>query len=244
MLHLGCALLAIALSQAPASSTPASKPIGTNSSTSAKAKPGQTKPPEVHPLPTAEDRLANYTLVLTIFTGVLAAGTLGLWWATRGTVNHLKREFLATHRPRLRIRHVVAIEGDKVTIDLVLANVGDSTATLVEVAAADWDGPSGINRRNVPSRDQIRGTPVALTQRVLKSGQTAYVRYESDLLTSRFSKRAAGKDFIPIMFLCVVSYTDDLGVERKTSTFRILNDSPPITQFVEVKDEPDYNYED
>src|SRR5437660_10848847 len=47
----------------------------------------------------AEERLADYTRMLTLLTGVLAFATLLLWWTTWMTLKHLGRESEAEHRP-------------------------------------------------------------------------------------------------------------------------------------------------
>lgn len=47
--------------------------------------------PKERPRKSSDDRLAEYTLWLMIFTGVLAAGTLALWYVTHKTLRHAER---------------------------------------------------------------------------------------------------------------------------------------------------------
>jgi hypothetical protein len=64
---------------------------------------------------TTDDRLAQYTLWLAIFTGVLSVSTIGLWFVTwrggirqsadmQATIALARDEFNATHRPKLIVR--------------------------------------------------------------------------------------------------------------------------------------------
>ncbi|HVZ27729.1 MAG TPA: hypothetical protein VG798_03655 [Rhizomicrobium sp.] len=57
---------------------------------------GKTKSPEksdhVTPSQSGEEALATYTLWLVIFTGILAASTIGLWLVTEKTLRHAKGE--------------------------------------------------------------------------------------------------------------------------------------------------------
>jgi hypothetical protein len=102
----------------------------------------------------ADERVARYTLWLTIFTGVLAVSTIGLWVVTwRGArvakdsadaakgANVLAREnFVSSERPWLWLVDIadggsVSIKGDevRVTTQFVVKNLGKSPAVRVTV---------------------------------------------------------------------------------------------------------------
>lgn len=96
--------------------------------------------------PSPDDRIADYTLWLTIFTAVLGVGTLALWWETRRAGNLARAEFIASHRPSVIVRairspeqrdyYAKALAGDTEQpmqwLFIALANVGESDATIVE----------------------------------------------------------------------------------------------------------------
>ena len=88
----------------------------------------------------AEERLATYTLVLTVFTGGLFVANVLLWLSTQSTLKHLRQEFEAQHRPwippdiHLDSAWTWTPEGDgHVTLRFDLRNIGRSPATNVDV---------------------------------------------------------------------------------------------------------------
>jgi hypothetical protein len=186
----------------------------------------------------AEDRIADYTLLLTIVTGGLVV--LGLIQAAQ-----IRREFISTHRPRLRVRQVELYPSNGGHLNIVVANVGDSTARITSVMATDWDGTWNATPTMPPLSQTILMIEPRIDQRVLKTGEVTAMTYATDAtLGERFAKRAQGRDIIPMMFLCSIRYRDDLGTERETQTFRWLGSLPPETRFVAVPDWPEHNYED
>jgi hypothetical protein len=89
----------------------------------------------------SDDALARYTLWLTVFTGVLAIATIGLGIATVGLYvgaenqfRLARDEFLSTHRPKIRIKHLWLAEdiwgGQQITVNLGIVNRGTVEATL------------------------------------------------------------------------------------------------------------------
>lgn len=62
-----------------------------------------------------------------------ARGTIEAARATRDSVDLARRSFAHTHRPRLRVRRIVVprlVEGEAVTVEGQIANVGDTDAVL------------------------------------------------------------------------------------------------------------------
>ncbi len=81
-----------------------------------------------------DDPITRYTLWLVIFTGLLFVCNVLLWLYTRKAANAAKKsidlareEFIATHRPKLRV-HTVFWIGDQ--IECTVGNIGESTATI------------------------------------------------------------------------------------------------------------------
>ena len=71
---------------------------------------------------------------VAIFTLTLTASTIGLWWATHDALELSRREFIASHRPHLRVRLVRIDEpevGHPMTVRFIVSNVGYSEAKSV-----------------------------------------------------------------------------------------------------------------
>ncbi len=107
-----------------------------------------------------------------IFTGTLFVSTVGLWWATWGTLKHaredsarqsrdthiqlelIRRQFVAAHRPRVILR-TAEMRGDDVVV--LLANAGDTIAKLQVIA-----GGYGYKRLHVHSMSPNWANPPGL----------------------------------------------------------------------------------
>lgn len=146
---------------------------GANQGGAQSAKQDSTKPPApiTRAPPSAEQRLADYTRALTWLTGGLFVATLLLWWTTRGTLQHLRQDFEAQHRPwippdiQLASGWTWTPAGDgRITLRFTLRNTGRSPATNVNVRAEIF--PSGMGFPD-PSAAQKRlsqseqGAPIA-----------------------------------------------------------------------------------
>ena len=157
------ALLVVALSAA-AEQTPHPQP--TDHSVAKKgsansAEQDSTKPqaPITPATPSAEERLADYTRMLTLFTGGLVAATLLLWLTTRGTLQHLRREFQVEYRPWIPPEIELASgwtwtpQGEgRVTLRFTLRNIGRSPATNVDVRTEIF--PYGLGFLETPAAVQ------------------------------------------------------------------------------------------
>ncbi len=122
----------------PAHQPPAQQSSGQNTKTESPKQPLPIV--QSHEARTAEDRLADYTLVLTWLTAGLFVANALLWWTTRETLSHLRREFEAAHRPWIPASIQLASdwtwtpEGEgRVTLRFALRNIGGSPATNVDV---------------------------------------------------------------------------------------------------------------
>jgi hypothetical protein len=240
---IGYAVL-ILLSQMPSPGVqPVEKPKSASSTQQTKTESPDTKPPKVVALKTAEDRIADYTLLLF---GV----TAGLLVVAFRQDRQIRREFFSTHRPKLRIRQIEYVP-DEVgggAISAVVANVGRSTAKIVEVLGSEWVGWGG--NQPLPAR-AIRPPMVAATVHhpTLKTGETTVLTYRSGELESNYNRHTSptpgtGAHETALMFYCTIRYADGTGVERMTSVYETLNISPPFNGFTPVPNQPDYNYED
>jgi hypothetical protein len=213
---------------------------------------------------------------LVIVTTLLMGFTYQLWRATkklasdtvasgneqarltREALELSRQEFVKTYRPRLRIRQVEmrVPKSGGASVDIEIANIGDSTATIRDVRAADWDVLEESLYSGEPVRPVVpqfpNWVPAKFAPAVLKSGETALVRYESDDggvdLADRFEDLLTHGPYYTrrllrsIALLLEISYADDLGIVRRTAGLRWLGD-PASYRFIATK-ENDFTYED
>jgi hypothetical protein len=186
----------------------------------------------------SDDRIAKYTLWLTVFTGGLFVATLFLWGATIGQLRHLRREFVATHRPRLRIRQVEFMgNADEPAIEFTIVNVGETTATIVESSVRPWIPTIG---KALPGRPPYAPPTTRPRTTTLKNGEE--VRWvETDAPDNWHLHFASVYEDLSTVLLGYIVYADDMGILRRTGFCRqrTANEScfEPVTN-------PDYEYED
>lgn len=172
-------------------------------------------------------------------TGVIAAFTATLWWTTHRMWEVSQRDFIATHRPRLRVRFVGHGTGndDKEVAFIRSANIGSTEATIVAV------GGDVARRNNVtkewlspgrPSEGLRDYGPVAL-----QSGEPHNFFIFADASTTaheRFLDAAGNTELCAVGTLC---YRDRNGVRRETRFFRVYDERTQL--FLPVQEE---EYED
>jgi hypothetical protein len=75
-----------------------------------------------------------FTILLAVFTGRLWFSTEKLWKITNDSVGLARDEFLSTHRPKIRIKHLWLTQDiwgkEQITVSLGIVNNGTSVATL------------------------------------------------------------------------------------------------------------------
>jgi hypothetical protein len=200
-----------------------------------------------------EEAIARYNLGLMIFTGVLAIATIGLGAISISQLRLARAEFAATHRPRIRIKHVwlVALGSDKpVTVEIVYANVGDAKAVVSRIGmdfnVINPDTPLPGNM-TAPERPYVKYPECGLGVTV----GTGNVTSLGSLDEWRVAAIRDGKKL-----LCCFGFIEysDVGPKetrkiRRTAFCRIYKPSAnPIDgmgRFVRPdKPDPDYEYED
>jgi len=195
------------------------------------------------------DPVALFTIVLGIFTALL-------WYTTAKAVRDAgevlavaRKEFLATHRPRLIVRDVDVVKLDEGwMIQFLIVNEGGSKATLVE-SWVDVEFPCQ-NVRNMMSTGHDD-----LGRLTFEQGEPKYqlclIRPQFvAALTSgaRAGKRRRGPGLWGVtptsnepIFIGALMYVDEIG-NRRRSVFRRIFD-PYQGGFVR-SDNPDHEYAD
>jgi hypothetical protein len=155
--------------------------------------------------------------ITAVATAFIALFTLTLWWSTKAMMKATKRsvelareEFIATHRPKIKI-HAVEItrrpvnEDNRIGASILCFNVGESAAKNVEVRGEIFAGPRF-------AIDVQR--PVVKTIPEVLSGQKLRAEINSDW---RVVDVAAGRRQ-GIYFYCIgwIAYWDESGHRRET----------------------------
>jgi hypothetical protein len=177
-----------------------------------------------------EFTLAVFTLFLVLFTGGLWWSTGKLWRSTSESVELARKEFLSTHRPRLRVYQVRQVDN---TIEFSVVNCGASDGLVIGSAAfaenrslAEWPNPHDYPLNNiVPARE----FPIGASDRL---SVTIRPGDEPDELFSALAQRLRLYGFIV--------YVDTLGTTRTTFFSREYDDAR--SRFIAV-DDPDLENE-
>lgn len=86
---------------------------------------------------TTPDAVAFYTSVLFIATAILGVATLKLWRSTDKLWEEAKRQFAATQRPKIRLKHLWLTndiwQGQAIVVTVTCVNVGTTEAVLQQV---------------------------------------------------------------------------------------------------------------
>lgn len=204
--------------------------------------------------------LEAYTLVLTI-------ATLGLWYftcrmarATRDAVRLGRDEFNATHRPKLRVRNVVAKSntashwgdgmpfsddvfafspGGPLSGQFYVSNTGSSAATITEShCEVIWDLKDGLPMER-PYEGKNGNNPLAQT--IVESGSSAVGLFLSDANFPGLHWDEGDKSNVYVMGW--VEYVDASKVSRRTAFCRRYMERGGSRRFYPV-DDPDYEHEE
>lgn len=180
--------------------------------------------------------LADFTVLLTVFTGLLFYSTEKLWRSAKEQSTLIRNEFISSHRPRLIVRRVrllnEAKDGEKHVVRYVIANTGGTDAAVVEYNATADYLPFG--------RPPIL-LPLNLSQDVMEPRfqvrQGAAVEQQTISVTP--FKRGGNSGYL--YFFGYVRYADDTGNIMTTAFCRIYNYS--TSRFVPIEDS-DLEYAD
>lgn len=191
-----------------------------------------------------------FTFWVAIFTLVLAGSTIGLWYVTYRGIQLGRDEFNATHRPKVRLKHLWLAEdilpNEPISVNLFVVNNGSADAILQQIGVrydiVPLPGPLPIN----PSIDVARVGNGARLQpglnyefSLIDIGRVISIE-EFDSLTD---------NLCDLYCIGYISYHDAVGRMRITGFCRRLQFErrapiqPDNSRFVPV-DDPDYEYED
>lgn len=169
-----------------------------------------------------ENLTAVATLVIAIFTIVLAVVGFVQAELTRRTIALARSEFLATHRPRIRVRWVSGPTGDdRTVIKVYITNVGESLATIVEyyldAAFLDSDGCFCYPYATIPIADPAEaGKKIILAPGESRTLELFRTGENPEHMWARCTEK--GDTFFVVEG--TITYIDESGIGRSTGFAR------------------------
>jgi hypothetical protein len=243
------------------------KLLNTGKSTEEAAKEQQNIDRDFEQKRTADARIFWLTFALVIATVLQFAALLFQWWqlkrtvdATSALVRASKEEFIATHRPKLRVRNIdihqprigdvearelrprvtspLFTSGTHVSGQFYISNVGDTAAQITEIGCwVEW------MREPLPMSRPYEGENgnVSIQER-LEAGQTLPVPFMSArLMGEEGTDVYRGNSNWRIYVMGWVEYVDDRRTPRRTAYCREYRSTEG--RFFAVED-PDYEHEE
>lgn len=168
----------------------------------------------------------------------------------RETVDLSRQEFISTHRPRMRIKHVWLSEdiqaGEPIKINLVSVNTGDTEARITRFDVVTHAIPKFRHPPNNPFNGR-NGFPI---DRMLPSGVTLdHLPREAGYVNlAEIGDIRNGSMWL--YCFAYVEYLDASDLPRKTSCCRVLRPSPREALsvidgiFIKPEKESEYEYAD
>jgi hypothetical protein len=179
--------------------------------------------------------LALFTLLLFIATGVLGWSTVALWRVTRD-------EFVATHRPRLRIRGISfdGFTNERIQLAWVyVQNVGVNSALNIRFDAvfAQKVAP-GI--RKPPWIDKLSPNITHGPQKLISGQRGTFEPSTPHPLGPHEANEIRVLGYAPtLMLIGRICYVDSVGIERETGFGWIYD--PRVSDFQKPEKEDEFN---
>jgi hypothetical protein len=212
--------------------------------------------------PEREEKSANerslivWTMVLGVATVVLAiiAGIqVGVFWVqlklmrvavSDGTLiaKTAREEFLATHRPRIRVRRIALSQDTKTGdnhVSFTIANVGGTIAHITGGMDRIEYRPKLLGLPNI--QKPIRGGFPIGAAPLYAGAQNSYTIHDEAVMVDFQFERGIVADNRMKRLYCYgfIVYTDNLGTIRETGFCRVFEGD----SFIRINN-PDYEYED
>ncbi len=207
--------LALVLSQGQSAPVhPPDKPNSASAAEQATAKPGiaDTQPKPGPKEPTADDRIASYTGWLTVFTAVLAVGTLGLFWVAWRQGKQIEREFTVAHRPRLRLRRIYFAGS---TDPLPMTRITDAQGRYTEILTEGAPPPRVIIEMANVGGVGVAKAKLYVTFTIFKTGhpEPGKIQYElARAIPQKMEVSHAGSGVLDVGVPAIQSLFADAGV--------------------------------
>jgi hypothetical protein len=209
-----------------------------------------------------DEALARYTGWLTFFTGILALATIGLGIATLKQITLARIEFISSHRPKLRLKHIWVSSPDgqtfvgelqagvPLTVRLDIVNIGSTPATINIINFVTLIIPS---QGRLPQRPPYNEPGFLHQFQIgsfrLESGITFTHHVSDGRILAREDIRALRDGDNRLYFVGAIGYRDDAQRPRGTAfcrhfSFYSYPAHPNDIGRFQTENDPDYEYQD
>ena len=195
-----------------------------------------------------ESITAIATAIMAAFTGCLWWSTKKLWETTEKSIELAREEFIATHRPKLRVHSIsftynCTIEAEGWNVQYLIDNIGESSAIInkCKFTFKKLKEPFPVH---LPFSDES-----PLIEKVfIKSGEStkgSICQFDKETRGAVLFHKTAldggsqGRNSNDLYFFGYIDYTDNIGTNRRTAFCRQYNIK--TRRFTKVEDE-DYEY--
>jgi hypothetical protein len=211
---------------------------------------------------TTSEPIALFTLVLAVANIGMWAATIGLYRGGRNQLQLARDEFLASHRPRLRLKHIWFSTPDgqrssgfpqantQLIVNLDIVNTGNSVAYLDHINAIATAIPDGQRLPQRPPYNEPGVPKIALNGSGLASGITfpQIVPLGGAITQQTIDKIRDGSERLYIVGTIAYWWGIDKPKARQTAFCRYLAfEWPPRADDngrFEIEDDPNYEYQD
>jgi hypothetical protein len=191
------------------------------------------------------------TFSIALFTVILAVASALQFRALMSSISLARDEFISTHRPKIRIKHVRIKNGTRarepLTVRLVIVNAGIGEAQIASCGIAYSFIAAGDS---LPPEDTVNFTTYVAAIPPVPSGFTWVFEFTSLESLTDYGSRSIGSGNVKLYCLGSLDYRDKDGRIRKTAFCRYLDISivEPGQGFWRLlpdeKPNRDYEYED
>lgn len=177
------------------------------------------------------------------FTGLLTLSTALLWFVTERTLRHARSDYVASHRPHVRVRridHVVMTVGQPIAAQIEAANIGPTEARIRQIGI-DLFFRSPAN----PAGAQFGASPTDVNVEPIPPGKSGSVSVRSSQPITQAQIQTFQAGQVELCALGIINYEDRNGAGRSTSFFRIYRAAG--ARFFPAPDDPwqgDREFED
>lgn len=201
--------------------------------------------------------VAGFTIVLAISTIGLWLSTRHLWFVTKDAVDLANREFVSTHRPRMRLKHAWFTDqttwrlNGPLEINLDFVNIGNTNARITWINYQSLIIPTPERLPQRPPYDEFIPGAIRITRfqtdADLPSGVTL-ARPVCDGILDPQEVHDVLWGTRRLYLIGTIEYWDRAGLRQtafcRRFTYQTYPPAPHDMGRFEIENDPDYEYED
>jgi hypothetical protein len=186
---------------------------------------------------------ANGSFISLLATAIIAIFQVALWRATSKQLAVVKQEFIATHRPKIRVRGFISKSETLITQPgFEIINVGETAGSIL---GSHFRIISAANESEAIAQFDDTTPNNLIPQREMKAGESIRMNelpFSDDVKSAKL-KYEAGGGRIHLFAIGWIQYGDKNGALRRTGFCRRYESKARLYR-VSADVVPDFEYED